>query len=203
MVSKQEGLEVSLVRMESTLASSRIDSVDGNASWIQTRYLIGKIRVYCSQLHPALAELSRSESTAAPDQVRTPCREMRAAYLELDRSAKIPFHCLDSSCPLLSSPRTTCWLNHLKTLVAASRQLETAPKNPVQILAAAPAPATGHSNSSSHTETRFAKRVRATRSLLQQTIELAVLVFAYLLYYFVDVYLQIVSLPPPVSWLGQ
>ena len=198
---KSEGLEAVLVRAESALAGALIGSVDADATWTETKRLLDKILAYCRRLSADLAELSHSESTTDLGNARFHCRELRAVFLELNRSASIPFHCLDSSCSFLGSPRSTCWLGEFHAVIEALRDLGTVSNDPIPIFPAELGQAKARLDDGFSTQQLLSVDAQPGPSLLRQTIDLFVLVLAYLAYFFVDVQLQIASLPVPISWL--
>jgi hypothetical protein len=153
------------------------------------------VRTYCGQLCTALLELSRPESIASLDKARAYCRQLRTVFLELNRSASIPFHCLELSCALLGSPRTTCWLNYLEGAVAVASRLETSSNYLTSVTAPSPDQALHRFNTEFSAQEPIPGDTRARLSLIRQTVGFLALIMAYLLYFHVDVQLQILSLP--------
>ena len=198
---QREPLEVTLASAEAALTRAVIALVDVSASWSKTNSKLGSVRLYCRQLRGALVKLEHSDATENLDNARACCRELRAVFLELDPSAKIPFRCLDPSCLLLHSPRTTCWLNYLEDATVVAGRLETSSAGLNRVLPDSPDQAAPGFNVGFPAQERNTTAARASRSLLRQTIDLVVLVIAYLSYFFIDVELQILTLPTIFFWL--
>lgn len=193
-VTKRDELDARLSIVEASFAGAEIGSPGVSSGWTWTNMKLDYVRVYCRQLRTALVELDASESIANIDKTRAYCRELRAVLLEMNASATIPFRCDAPSCAVLRSPRTACWLNHLEGLVAAPSLLETAANN--STVARAPIPdQTVHRSDPDFPMQEARPRVSpAGLSLLRQTISLSALISAYLLYFHIDVQLQIMKL---------
>lgn len=197
-----KALEVALISAESAFARALIGSTDAGASWAETRHLIFKVRAHCRQLHAALARLNRSESATNIERARAHCRELRAVFLELNPSALIPFRCLERTCSLLGSPRTSCWLAFLEASIAAHRLPEQTSGIPIPIPNAEPDQAIARLHGSVSKQEPVARDSGPGISLLRQATDLLVLVLAYLLFFFIDVELRIASLPLPLTWMA-
>jgi hypothetical protein len=200
-MAESEGLEATLVNAESVLARALVDLVYADTNWSAAKQALHTVRLYARQLRAGIAELDRSKTSANIDNARLHCRELRSLFVELNRSASIPFRCIEPSCSLLQSPRTTCWLSYLEALVAAPHGLEPVSNDPARIPAGESDQATGGARSSA--QKRLAEHERLRPSLVRESIDLLTLILAYLLYYFVDVRLQIENLPAPLAWLPQ
>lgn len=195
-VATSEGLGAALAQAEAALTRSAINFVDAGAGWTEISRKLDRVRPYCRQLRDALVELDiLSESTASVDKARANCRDLRAVLFELNPSAAIPFYCDQPLCSLLRSPRTTCWLNHLEGMIAARRRIETSTNSLTATPPPAPDQAISRPDAAPSAQHIVRPIARATPSLLRQTIDLFVLAVAYLLYFFIDVHLQILSLP--------
>ena len=180
----REPLDVTLAKAEAALDA---DSVQGSHKLV-------RVRAYCHQLRAAIVELDNAQTAGNADKARAYCRDLRTACCELNPSATLPFHCLEASCDLLRSPRTTCWLGFIEGMTAATRQLEAS-----AYLTTAPAAAPPHAVRRPDIETSaqkpVLKKARAEPSLLRQTVGFLSLNLAYLAYFHVDVQLQIMMLP--------
>jgi len=194
-VTEREELETTLAKAEAALADALGNSANAGADCVEATANLDKVRAYCGQLRTVLLELSRSESTAKLDQARAYCRELRTVFLELNRSAAIPFRCLELSCALLVSPRTTCWLDYLEAAVATGRRLETSSNSLIRAAAPSPGQALHRFDTEFSAQEPGFKDARARPSLVRQTVGFLALVMAYLLYFHIDVQLQILSLP--------
>lgn len=195
----QAELGTTLASAEAALARAIVGSADAGASWSKTNLKLDYVRVYCRQLRAALADLGGSRSTANIDKARATCRELRVAFLELNPAATIPFRCDEASCSVLRSPPTTCWLDHLERLIAASRQLGARVDGQSAAPDPAPAKAPARSGAGSVALNPWPDAARTAASPLRQGIDLLALVLAYLFYYFADVQLQIATLPSNIS----
>jgi hypothetical protein len=195
LVANREHLDVVLASAEAALARAVITSADASSGWAEANLKLDNLRTCCRQLRAALVELNRTESTANFDEARAYCRQLRAVLLELDRSASISFHCMDLSCALLLSPRTTCWLHCLDGAVALAHHAEASADD----LIAVPIPSPDHAihpcNNGFSVQETIPGDARVRPSLLRQTIGLLALSFAYLNYYFIEVQLEILNLP--------
>jgi hypothetical protein len=194
-VANREHLDVVLASAEAALARAAINPVDASAGWAETNLKLENVRTCCRQLRAALVELNRTESTANLDEARAYCRQLRAVLLELDHSASIPFHCMDLSCTLLLSPRTTCWLNCLDGAVALARHAEASADDLIAVPMPSPGLAIHPCNNGFSVQETNSGDSRISPSLLRQTIGFLALLFAYLNYYFIDVQLEILNLP--------
>lgn len=153
-----------------------------------------RVRLYCRELHAALIDLRRSKSAADLDKAQDYCRKVRAALLDVDRSAVIPFRCMDPSCSLLSAPRTACWLSVLERALAPPSGSRACDEGAIDAPAAAfPSPLAGHNNSAAAPLPGKPDAV-AKILLVRQSIGFLALVAAYLLYFHIDVRLQILQL---------
>jgi hypothetical protein len=195
MVIEQAGLDATLANAEAALARAAFNPADHGADWAAISRKLGIIRPYCRQLRAALAELDATESTDNIDTARSFCRELRAIFLELNPAATIPFRCDQPSCSVLRSPRTTCWVVHLESAIDTTRHAETLSDKPASTPPPSPAPAVQHYGANSANQEFIRPVARARPPLLRQTFDLLILVAAYLQYYFIDVQLQILSLP--------
>jgi hypothetical protein len=191
----QQEFDAALANAEAALARATIHSADTGANWANTRPKIDHVRLYCRQLRAALAEMDRSESAADGDTARAYCRELRAVFLELNRSAKIPFRCDQPSCSVLQSPRTTCWFGHLENMAAAPDSSTDGPIEPAPAPALAPAVSMHRAIPVSLPRGPIRAVAHAMPSLVRETVAFAALIIAYLQYFFIDVQLQILSLP--------
>ena len=191
---KQDDNQDVLASAEAALARAIIGSADIGASWVDTNLKLDKIRIYCRQLRAALVELGRSASTHNLDKSRSCCRELRAVILELIPSASLPFRCLDVSCALSSSPRTPCWFRLLECLIAAPSRART-PSECVDEVPTSPIDQTVYRlNSGFSAQELRPGDLPARPPLLRQAIDLLALILAYLLYFHIDVELQILRL---------
>jgi hypothetical protein len=195
MVIEQAGLDATLASAEAALARAVITAAADGVDWTATNRKLGIVRPYCRQLRAALAELDAAESTGNIDKARSYCRELRSIFIELNPAATIPFRCDQPSCSVLRSPRTTCWLVHLESAVETTRRAETLSDEPASAPPPSIAPAVQRSGGVSVMQKRIRPSARASPSLLRQTVDLLLLIGAYLQYYFIDVQLQIMSLP--------
>jgi hypothetical protein len=194
-VTRSENLEIILASAEAVLARTIINSVEASADWVETNLKLGKIRAYCRQLRAALVELNDSESAIRLENARDCCREIRTVLLELNRSASIPFRCVDSSCALLLSPRTTCWLNALDGAVAPPGNLETSAADLIKLPAPSPEQAVQRINTGLSAQKPIPWFTRERPSIQRQAIGFLALILAYLKYYFIEIQLEILSLP--------
>ena len=154
-----------------------------------------RVRVYCRELRAALIDLRQSKSAADLDKAQDYCRRVRAALLDLDRSAVIPFRCMDPSCTLLVPPRTACWLGVLERALAPPAVSSASCAAAVNAPAAAfPGDVVGHDNSAAAPLPGVAGAA-AKILLVRQSIGFLALVAAYLLYFHIDIQLQILQLP--------
>ncbi len=197
-MSKPLELEAALARAETALTYAVANSAHVGAGWIGESAVLDKARVSCSRLHAALVERKRSESNTSFDEVHGRCRDMRDAVLELNPSASLPLACfLNMPCELSSTPPAVCWLEVLEDAIPAHTQKDTAPKRPVRAPTSSAKQAVRQSDHGS--SLRVAQpRVKATHadpSLRRHAIGLLALILAYLVYFHVDVQLQILSLP--------
>lgn len=191
-MSKREELEARLSIVEASIDGAEFGSPDLSTGWTTTNPKLGYLRVYCRDLRAALVELDASESIVNTDKARGYCRELRAVLLELNTSATLPFRCDQPSCAVLRSPRTACWLIFLEGIVGAPRQLETSSDSSDGVRAPVPGEAVLRPDPSAQ-ETR-PEAAHAGLPLLRQAISLLALVLAYLLYFHIDVRLQILKL---------
>ena len=154
-----------------------------------------RVRVYCRELRAALMDLRQSKSAADLDKAQDYCRKVRAALLDLDRSAVIPFRCMDPSCTLLVPPRTSCWLSVLERALAPPAGLRAYDEDAIDAPAAAsPGAVAGHKNGTAAPlpgEAGAAAKIL----LVRQSVGFLALVAAYLLYFHIDIQLQILQLP--------
>ena len=149
------------------------------------------VRLYCRELHAALKAVRVSGSIADLDKARNCCRIVRAALLEVYPAEAIPFRCMDASCTLLCPPRTTCWLGVLERAIAPPPALKAGFAVPV---AATPAPVTDARARMPQVPLLRQARARANPLLARQGVGLLALIAAYLLYFHIDVQLQILNL---------
>ncbi|TSA14730.1 MAG: hypothetical protein D4R74_07710 [Betaproteobacteria bacterium] len=184
-----------LAGAEAALARAVIDSVDESATWTSLNLRLNYLRVYCRRLRAALIELDANESSAGIDNVRAYCRELRVVILELRPSAKLPFYCDRPSCLVSRSPRTTCWLSLLEGMTVAPGGVETNTDGSTGMRNDLPATAIRPSGAGWLARKTLSTDVHAVSLLPRQAIGLLALVSAYLVYYFIDVHLQIVMLP--------
>lgn len=191
---KRETLDAQLSIAEAAIVRATFGSAVIGAGWTDTKFKLDRARLYCRQLRAVLVELNDSESTDKLDKARAYCREVRAVLLELRPTATIPFNCLEPICSVLRSPRTTCWLDHLEGLIAARRVLETSSNSLTKAQAPTPDQTTHRSDLDFSAQKARRKDALAMLPLLRQTIGLLALVLAYLLYFHIDVQLQIVKL---------
>jgi len=196
IVTNREDLGANLVSAEAALARAVIKSVNASADWARTKLELDGVRTYCRQLRAALVELDGAGLIANIDKARSYCRELRVFLLELNPSATIPFHCDAPSCGLFRSPRTTCWLDSLDGVIGAFRPIE----NSLNSLARAPAPTSGlpainRPDIGISAEHPTSTNALARSQLLRQTVGFLALILAYVAYFHVDVQLQIVGLP--------
>jgi len=91
--------------------------------------------------------------------------------------------------------RDTCWLALLEGVLTAPRSLEPSANGPTIMPAVSPVQAIQPSDANSSRSNLLSNIARATAPLIRQAIDLLVLVFAYLLYFFIDVQLKISMLP--------
>lgn len=151
----------------------------------------------------ALAEHATTGASASFEDARDHCREMRLACLALSPASAIPFHCLDQSCLLLRRPRKTCWISLIE-----SSAFTFGKNDPVQKQVGSVASLqSDHAAKSFFNQTEIIgpaglERRREAPSILRQGLNLLALISAYLVYYFADVQLQIVSLPLAIAWLA-
>ena len=169
IVTKPRQLETALATAQAALADTAINPVDVSAGWVGRKFKLDRVRAYC--------------------------RELRIVFLELNPSATVPFRCDEPSCALLRSPRTTCWLNHLEGVIAADRRLETFASSLTRAGAPTPDQANHRFNNIAFPAQEPSPTDARVRPFLpRQTIDLLALILAYLLYFHIDVQLQIVSL---------
>ena len=187
-------LDAVLLSAKAASARAVIGSADREAGWAKTSLKLDYVRVYCRQLRAALADLDSPETTGNVDRARANCRELRMVLLELRPSAMIPFHCDQPSCLLLRSPRTTCWLDHLEGVIAAPHHSEAFANGAMSAPVRSRARSVRRSAAGSSERKPSSKDARASASLLRQSIDLLILVLAYLAYFFIDVQLQILTL---------
>ena len=200
MVIEKQKLYATLASAEAALARAVIQSAEAGASWIDTSRKLGMVRPYCRQLRSALIELDGAESANTIEKVRANCRELRAVFLELHRSARIPFRCDQPSCSVLRSPRTTCWIGFLDGLISVPGDLEITREKKADLPVQTPAPALQRSAAIS-AQAPLPGSQHSAPSLLRQAIDLLALVLAYLLYFFIDVQLQILMLPLIITFV--
>lgn len=199
MATKREGLEAALAHAEAALARIVIKAMESSAVWVAVNFKLDKVCTLCRQLRAALVELDHSKLTANIENARDYCREVRTVLLELNNSATIPFYCDEQSCALLRSPRTTCWRNHLESMIAAYRpSISPDPLPSVQVQI--PAQATYLSERNASTQKASSKVVLARSRLLRQTVGFLALVLAYLKYHHIEVQLEILKLPSIFSF---
>lgn len=160
-----------------------------------TNPLLYRVRLYCRELHAALIDLRRTKSAADLDKAQDHCRKVRAALLDVDRSAVIPFRCMDPSCSLLSAPRTACWLSVLERALAPPSGSSACDEGAIDAPAAAfPGDRAGR-DSSAAAPLAGEPGAAAKILLVRQSVGFLALVAAYLLYFHIDVQLQILQLP--------
>jgi hypothetical protein len=188
-------LDAALVLAGAGFAEGIPGAIRQGARSVVTNPHLYRARLYCRDLHAALTSLHRSESVADRDRALDCCRRVRGALLEIDRNAAIPFRCLDPSCSLLGTPRTTCWLGVLERALAAPPGLETSQERAVAAL-------TGESDQGKAPSGRSASGRPFSRAgaasdpqVVRQGIGFLALVSAYLLFFHIDVQLQILTLP--------
>jgi hypothetical protein len=194
-VNQSEDLEHILAGAEAALARAIINSVDASADWAETNLKLANVRTYCRQLRAALAELNGSKSAIRLDYARDCCREIRTVLLELNRSASIPFRCVDASCALLQSPRTTCWLHALDWAIAPYPHLETSSADVIRPPAPIPGQAVQRIKTGLSLQEPVPAVARERPSIRRQAIGFLALALAYLKYYFIEIQLEILSLP--------
>ena len=188
-------LQTTLSRAEAALARAEAKSATVGASRTGPDLKLDYIRVYLRRLLAALSEPDGSSPTGSIDTAHANCREMRTGLLALNPSATIPFHCLEPSCPILRSPRSTCWLGHLDEVIAARSLPETASGSSAEMPRPAPRHAIHRPETPIPARAHGLNRAMASSPLVRQSIGLLALVLAYLAYFHIDVQLQIVMLP--------
>lgn len=120
----QAELEATLATTEAALDRTVVGAIGVSARWVAIAASLDKVRGCCRELHSALLQLRCSESASDLEYARSCCREIRVVLLELNRSASIPYRCLDPSCSLLATPRRTCWFNSLDDTLSGPLRLE-------------------------------------------------------------------------------
>ena len=178
-----------------TLARAVINFVDTSEDWAEANRKLNSVRPYCRQLRAALVELNRSDSADNANKARTHCRYIRAVFLEMDPSATIPFNCNEPSCSVLLSPRTTCWLDHLRGLLTEHHRSEHSSDDSIALPTLSVDGAAHPSDIEASAQELAASDMRTSPSMLRQSMGLFGLELAYFQYYFVDVQLQILNLP--------
>ena len=146
-------------------------------------------------INSAKVDAGRVETNANLDQARAHCRQLRVALGELNGTARIGFRCLELSCDLLFSPLTACWLDCLDGRIAVPPELETSSNCPFRISTPSPDQAIHRFNIRFSAQEPSPRDALARSSLPRQAIGLLALILAYLLYFHIDVQLQILSLP--------
>ena len=136
----------------------------------------------------------RAEANANLDKARVYCRLLHAALVELAGPVSIGFRCADLSCDLLFSPRTTCWSDCLEGRLAVPPQLESSSNCPFRISIPSPEQAIHRINIGISAQEPSRRDALARSSIPRQTTDLLALILAYLLYFHIDVQLQILSL---------
>lgn len=187
-------LTAALTHAEAALADRLIALAKSGAIRSATLQRLDVLCIYFRQLRDALVELSDSALANKVETPRTRCRAVRAVLLELNPLAAIPFHCLEPSCPLLSSPRTTCWRNQLEGVIAAPGLLEMPAINSTGAANLATEQAIPHPKAGLFARSLIPRGAIATKQIARHTVGLSALVLAYLTYFHVDVQLQIVSI---------
>jgi len=194
-VVRQDDIQDVLASAEAALARAIINSAELGANWAETNLKLEKVRTYCRQLRAALVELGRTESIVKLENARSCCRALRAVILELKPSASLPFRCLDTTCAISSSPRTTCWLPVLEGAIAAPSRLGTSSECVVGEPPPSTEPAIRRFNASFPAQVLGPRDLPGRPSLLRQTLDLLALILTYLLYFNIDVQVQILELP--------
>ena len=193
-MTKREDLDANLASADAAL----------DADWVKTSPNLMRMRTGCRHLRAALVELDGSNTAANSDKARTFCRAMRAVLLELAPCATIPFRCDETSCLVLGSPRTTCWLDCLEGVIAAP-PFPAAPAvvsaTPPGMPPSAPARAIRRSGIDTPVQKQISRNARTEPSLARQAVGLLALTSAYLAYFHVDVQLQILMLPSISTYL--
>ena len=192
-MAKDNELDAVLAAAEDALTRVAVGTADIGEAWADVRRRIERVRPQCRQLRIALARLDESRTPDNADTARAHCRELRVALRELHPAAAITYRCDQPWCSLLESPRTTCWRSALEGMLP-DPLLERLAFGP-EANAGGPDLAIAHQDAVAAGRETAPKAARATPSLLRQTFDLFTLVVAYLQYYFIDVCLQIVSLP--------
>ena len=146
-------------------------------------------------INSAKVGADRVEAHANLDKARAHCRQLRAALVELNGPVRIGFRCLDLSCDLLFSLRTTCWLDCLDGRIAVPPELETSSNCPFRISTPSPDQAIHRFNIGFSALEPSRRDAVARLPLVRQTIGLLALILTYLLYFHIDVQLQILKLP--------
>jgi hypothetical protein len=168
-VTKREELEATLAKAEAALADAVISSATVDADPVEANAKLDKARAYCRQVRAALVQLNRSESIPWSGE-RIDARIRLLGEISKQAAAASP-------CSRQLSQHAVRAEN--KKSQDESRQRKQIHRFNIGFPAQEPGPGDA----------------LATPPLLRQTIGLLALILAYLLYFHVDVQLQIMKLP--------
>ena len=167
IVTKLEELEAALATAEAALAKAALDAYTAGGNQAEANASMDKARAYCLQVRAELKKLRRTEPITTSDET---------GHIPTGQPAKIA-DTLHSARPgPIANPAVP---GESSGSYDPSRQRNPGKRFDIGF------PAQGLSRDD----------VRARPPLLRQTIQLSVLVLAYLGYYFIEVQLQILTLP--------
>ena len=177
MVTKREELEAALAKAEAALANAVVNAakVDGDRAEANTK--LDKARAYCRRVRTALIELDGSQFLARPrKRINTPIKQSGE----------------DSRRSATANPPSRPLSGHPVRGENKRSQNESRPRKAIHRF-----------NIGFSAQETKPGNARATPSLLRQTIGFLALILTYLLYFHVDVQLQILRLPSLLVWALQ
>jgi hypothetical protein len=170
-VTKREELEAALAKAEAALVVAVISSATVDGDRVEANANLDKARAYCRQVRGALVELNHTESMACSGE-------------HIDARTKLLEEVSKQGATATASPPSRQLSEHVvrgenKRSHDESRQRKPIHRLDIGFSAREPGPGD----------------TLARPPLVRQTIGLSALILAYLLYFHIDVQLQIMSLP--------
>jgi hypothetical protein len=195
-VTKRKELEPALAKAEAARKEleATLAEADAARKELEATLAEAEAALVDAVINSTKVDGDRAEANANLDKARVYCRLLHAALVELAGPVSIGFRCADLSCDLLFSPRTTCWSDCLEGRLAVPPQLESSSNCPFRISIPSPEQAIHRINISISAQEPSRRDALARSSIPRQTTDLLALILAYLLYFHIDVQLQILSL---------
>jgi hypothetical protein len=169
MVTKREELEAALAKAEAALANAAINAAKVDGDPAEANANLDKARAYCRRIHAALVKLNLSESIDwSGEWIDTLIKQLEEVS---NRGAT-------------ASPSSRQSSEHAVGDENKRSQDESRRRKPIHRF-----------NIGFSAQERSPRDALARSTLIRQTIELLALILTYLLYFHIDVQLQILRLP--------